>query len=42
MMKKFGVRGIVRGATMSLCLVNMIGGGLAYTFGRREEEERKK
>lgn len=42
MMKKFGVRGVVRGATMSLCLVNMVGGGLAYTLGKREEEEHKK
>lgn len=38
-MKKFGVRGVVRGATMSLALVNMIGGGLAYTLGKREEED---
>ena len=38
-MKKFGVRGVVRGATMGLCLVNLIGGGLAYTLGKREEEE---
>ena len=36
--KKFGARGIVRGGTMALCLVNMIGGGLAYTLGSREEE----
>lgn len=41
-MKKLGVRGIVRGATMGLCLVNMVGGGLAYTLGKREEEEYKK
>jgi hypothetical protein len=41
LMKKFGARGIVRGATMGLCLVNMIGGGLAYTLGKREEEETK-
>ncbi|KAJ5673841.1 hypothetical protein N7462_009280 [Penicillium macrosclerotiorum] len=41
LMKKFGARGIVRGATMGLCLVNMIGGGLAYTLGKREEEESK-
>ncbi|KAJ5368349.1 uncharacterized protein N7496_008109 [Penicillium cataractarum] len=40
-MKKFGARGIVRGATMGLCLVNMVGGGLAYTLGKREEEEAK-
>ncbi|CAI7668067.1 hypothetical protein N7527_003259 [Penicillium freii] len=38
-MKKLGVRGVVRGATMGLALVNMIGGGLAYTLGKREEEE---
>ncbi|KAL2223357.1 hypothetical protein M432DRAFT_635977 [Thermoascus aurantiacus ATCC 26904] len=37
--KKWGARGIVRGATMGLCLVNMVGGGLAYTLGKREEEE---
>lgn len=39
MMKKFGARGLVRGGTMALCLVNMIGGGLAYTLGKREQEE---
>jgi hypothetical protein len=33
-MKKFGVRGVVRGATMGLALVNMVGGGLAYTLGK--------
>ncbi|KAL5342580.1 hypothetical protein BJX70DRAFT_300123 [Aspergillus crustosus] len=38
-MKKWGARGITRGATMGLALVNMIGGGLAYTLGKREEEE---
>lgn len=41
-MKKLGARGIVRGATMGLCLVNLIGGGLAYTLGKREEQEHKK
>jgi len=40
--KKFGARGIVRGMTMGLCLVNMIGGGLAYTLGKREEEEEER
>lgn len=39
LMKKLGVRGVVRGATMALALTNMIGGGLAYTMGKREEEE---
>lgn len=38
-MKKWGVRGVVRGATMGLCFANLVGGGLAYTFGKREEEE---
>ncbi|EAW10198.1 uncharacterized protein ACLA_046640 [Aspergillus clavatus NRRL 1] len=38
-MKKWGARGIVRGATMGLCLANMVGGGLAYTLGKREDQE---
>ncbi|KAF9884183.1 hypothetical protein FE257_002241 [Aspergillus nanangensis] len=38
-MKKWGARGIVRGTTMGLCLVNMVSGGLAYTLAKREEEE---
>lgn len=38
-MRKWSARGIVRGATMGLCLVNMVGGGLAYTLGKREEKE---
>ncbi|KAJ5614293.1 hypothetical protein N7528_007947 [Penicillium herquei] len=42
LMKKFGARGLVRGGTMALCLVNMIGGGLAYTLGKQEDEEKKK
>lgn len=39
---KFGARGIFRGATMGLCLVNLIGGGLAYTFGSRTKEDEKR
>lgn len=38
-MKKWGPRGIIRGATMGLCLVNMVAGGLTYTLGDREDEE---
>ncbi|KAH8697186.1 hypothetical protein BGW36DRAFT_296074 [Talaromyces proteolyticus] len=38
-MKKWGARGIVRGTTMGLCLVNMVAGGLAYTLGKKDEEE---
>lgn len=36
---KFGARGIIRGATLGLCAANLAGGGLAYVFGKREEEE---
>ncbi|KAL1981513.1 hypothetical protein VTN96DRAFT_2494 [Rasamsonia emersonii] len=38
-MKKWGARGIIRGATMGLCLVNMVAGGLTYTLGKREKED---
>jgi len=41
-MNKFGARGVIRGATMGLCLVNVVGGGLAYTFGSRSKEDEKK
>ncbi|KAL5115042.1 hypothetical protein ACEQ8H_007083 [Pleosporales sp. CAS-2024a] len=37
---KFTVRGLVRGASLALCTVNVIGCGLAYTFGKREKEEK--
>ncbi|GME65325.1 uncharacterized protein K452DRAFT_297658 [Neofusicoccum parvum] len=36
---KFGARGIIRGATLGLCAANLVGGGLAYAFGKRDEEE---
>jgi MFS superfamily sulfate permease-like transporter len=42
LMNKFGARGIIRGATMGLCLVNLVGGGLAYGFGSRAKEDEKK
>lgn len=35
--QKFGARGVVRGATMALCLANVVGGGLVYAFRKREE-----
>lgn len=38
---KFGVRGVVRGATLGLCVVNVLGGGLAYAFGKRNIEDEK-
>ena len=40
-MNKFGARGIIRGATMGLALANLVGGGLAYTFGSRSKEDEK-
>ncbi len=36
---KFGTRGIIRGATLGLCLANVVGGGLAYAFGSRTKED---
>ncbi|KAK5171086.1 uncharacterized protein LTR77_004230 [Saxophila tyrrhenica] len=36
---KFGARGLVRGATMGLCVVNILSGGLVYAFGKREDDE---
>lgn len=37
--KKWGARGIVRGMTIGVCLANLVGGGLAYTMGKRSDEE---
>lgn len=37
-MKRFGARGIIRGASMGFCLANVIGGGLVYTLGARDEQ----
>ncbi|KAK5138270.1 hypothetical protein LTR08_003331 [Meristemomyces frigidus] len=34
---KFGARGLVRGATLGLCAVNMVAGGLGYAFGGKKE-----
>ena len=39
---KFGARGVIRGATLGLCLANVVGGGLAYAFGSRSKEDDKK
>lgn len=38
-MKKWGARGLIRGATMGLCLANLVGGGFAYMLGKRKEED---
>ena len=36
--KKFGTRGLIRGATMGMCTVNVVCGGLVYAMGKREGE----
>lgn len=41
-MNKFGARGLIRGATMGLCLANLVGGGLAYGLGSRSKEDEKR
>jgi hypothetical protein len=38
-MKKWSARGVVRGTTMGLCLVNMVAGGLTYALGEKEDDE---
>ena len=35
----WGTRGIVRGTTMGLCAVNLVGGGMAYALNSREDED---
>ncbi|KAK4575412.1 hypothetical protein LTR86_001266 [Recurvomyces mirabilis] len=34
---RFGARGLTRGATLVLCGANVVSGGLAYAFSKREE-----
>ncbi|KAM0795094.1 hypothetical protein BDR22DRAFT_826401 [Usnea florida] len=36
--RKFGTRGLIRGATMGMCTVNVVCGGLVYAMGKREGE----
>lgn len=36
--RKFGTRGLIRGATMGLCTINLVCGGLVYAVGKREGE----
>jgi len=35
---QFGGAGVLRGITMSVCALNVLGGGLAYAFGQGSEE----
>lgn len=32
------VRGGIRGATLAVCAANLVGGGVAYVFGKRDKE----
>lgn len=36
--RRFGTRGLIRGATIGLCTVNLVCGGLVYAVGKREGE----
>ncbi|MCJ1374273.1 hypothetical protein MMC20_005505 [Loxospora ochrophaea] len=42
LMRRFGTRGIVRGATMGLCVANLLGGGFTYAVGQRGKEEKRR
>ncbi|GAB7345512.1 hypothetical protein MBLNU457_3829t2 [Dothideomycetes sp. NU457] len=35
---KFGARGVIRGGTLGVCAANLVGCGVAYAFGRKDEE----
>jgi len=37
--QKWGIRGIVRGATMGLCLTNLVSGGFVYAIGETVKED---
>jgi hypothetical protein len=37
---KFGARGLTRGAAMGLAGMNVVGCGMTYAFGRRDQEEK--
>ncbi|KAF1987865.1 hypothetical protein K402DRAFT_445593 [Aulographum hederae CBS 113979] len=39
---KFKLRGAIRGATLGLCAVNVVGCGVAYAFGSREQEAKNR
>lgn len=36
--RKFSVRGLVRGSAMGVAFANMVGGGLVYMTGKRNEK----
>ena len=37
--RRFGARGIIRGATMGMCAAQVVAGGLVYAVGRKEDED---
>ena len=38
LVNKFGTRGLIRGATLGLCGVNLVAGGIVYAVGKRDGE----
>lgn len=38
MVQKWGVRGVIRGATIGLSLTNLVSGGLVYAIGKTGKE----
>lgn len=38
---RFGARGLVRGGAMALAAGNLVGCGITYAFGKREEGPEK-
>lgn len=36
--RKFGARGLTRGAAMGVAAMNLVGGGVTYALGRRKED----
>jgi hypothetical protein len=36
--RKWGVRGVVRGATIGMCVANLLGGGFVYAIGKRRND----
>ncbi|KAI9887628.1 MAG: hypothetical protein M1823_000612 [Watsoniomyces obsoletus] len=41
LMSKWGLKGILRGATMGTCLANVVGGGLVYALDRNKSSDRE-
>jgi len=35
---RFGTRGLIRGATMGIAFANLVGCGMTYAFGKRDDE----